>query len=493
MKKNLRKLVATALVLFQVILAAAVCFIPVSAEAGTQGLKRSYHAYKADAPITLDGKVSEGEAWDNIPWSEDVVGIKSGAKTYQTYYASFKTMWYKDETAAHLYVLINYNDAKHAEYKLKDVHFNLGVDESGTATGGFNGEKWQPGDVVAMENGDTPEGSFDVSQNGVVRKSNAAGNGQVKESAYRFCTQRVSNDNPQVTIEVEYTFRTPAKAEAGKKLGFDLNVMPGFWGECAWNTPAWRGNAENLGGLILEADSASTRKTVTVQDKNMIVASSDVTADGKFTLPVADPHSKAQLVGWKDAEGKLYKPGKELTGLTANATFTAVTADFKTLDGAAVRFADPTGLRFYSQASKADFDALGAALTATGTLILPTDMLGEGALTLEALADKEESKDYLNIVNSGWLNAEKAEADGYYEFSGAIVNIKTANYDRNFSAVGYFTVTYEDGETANFYGGYKAANATSVKTVATKALEDLAANPDKYNATEKAILESYTK
>ena len=225
----------------------------------------------------------------------------------------------------------------------------------------------------------------------------------------------------------------------------------------------------------------------------MIVASSDVTADGKFTLPVADPHSTAQLVGWKDAEGKLYKPGKELTGLTANATFTAVTADFKTLDGAAVRFADPTGLRFYSQASKADFDALGAALTATGTLILPTDMLGAGALTLEALADKEESKDYLNIVNSGWLNAATAEADGYYQFSGAIVNIKAANYGRNFSAVGYFTVTYENGETANFYGGYKAANATSVKTVATKALADLAANPDKYNATEKAILESYTK
>ncbi len=491
--KNIRKIVAAALVTFQVILTAAVGFIPASAEAGTQGLKRSYHAYKADAPITLDGKVSEGEAWDNIPWSEDVVGIKSGAKTYQTYYASFKTMWYKDETAAHLYVLINYNDVKHAEYTTANVHFNLGVDESGTSTINFNGEKWQPGDVVAMENADTPDGSFDVSQNGVVRKSNAAQNGQVKESAYRFCTQRVSNDNPQVTIEVEYTFRTPAKAEAGKKLGFELNVMPGFWGECAWNTPAWRGNAGNFGALYLEADSASTRKTVTVQDKNMIVASSDVTADGKFTLPVADPHSTAQLVGWKDAEGKLYKPGKELTGLTANATFTAVTADFKTLDGAAVRFADPTGLRFYSQASKADFDALGAALTATGTLILPTDMLGEGALTLEALADKEESKDYLNIVNSGWLNAATAEADGYYQFSGAIVNIKTANYGRNFSAVGYFTVTYENGETANFYGGYKAANATSVKTVATKALEDLAANPDKYNATEKAILESYTK
>ena len=490
MKRSIRKIVAAALVTFQVILTAAVGFIPASAEAGTGGRKRSYHAYKADAPITLDGKVSEGEAWDNIPWSEDVVKYEDINKIFQTYYASFKSMWYKNGDTAHLYFLINFNDYVHNAYEAQHVHFNLGVDESGIATGNFNAEMWTAGDVVATQDSDT-NGSFDASKSGVIQQSNP-GKGGNGTSAFRFCIQR-TEDDPQVTIEVEYTFRTSSKAEAGKKLGFEMMTMHGYWAKSNWNDSAWRGNAENFGALYLEADSASTRKTVTVQDKNMIVASSDVTADGKFTLPVADPHSKAQLVGWKDAEGKLYKPGKELTGLTASATFTAVTADFKTLDGAAVRFADPTGLRFYSQASKADFDALGAALTATGTLILPTDMLGEGSLTLEALADKEESKDYLNIVNSGWLNAATAEVDGYYQFSGAIVNIKTANYDRNFSAVGYFTVTYEDGETANFYGGYKAANATSVKTVATKALEDLAANPDKYNATEKAILESYTK
>lgn len=493
MKRSIRKIVAAALVTFQVILTAAVGFIPASAEAGTGGQKRSYHAYKADAPITLDGKVSEGEAWDNIPWSEDVVKIKDTGKVFQTYYASFKTMWYKDETAAHLYVLINYNDYVHNAYESANVHFNLGVDESGTATGGFLPETHQTGDVVAMENADTPDGSFDVSKNGVVRKSNAGQAGIVKESAYRFCTQRVSNDNPQVTIEVEYTFRTPAKAEAGKKLGFEMNVMPGYWGECAWNTPAWRGNAENIGALYLESDSASTRKTVTVQDKNMIVASSDVTADGNFTLPTADPHSKAQLVGWKDAEGKLYKPGAAVSGITKNMTFEAVTVDFKTLAGAQVRFKDPTGLRFLSQVKKADYDALGAAATATGTLILPTDLLGTGELTLEALKDKTEGKDYLNVTNDGWLNAETAEADGAYTFSGAIVGIKKGNYNRNFSAVAYLTVTYADGTTANFYGGYTAENATSIKTVAEKALADAAANPDKYTEAEKAILESYTK
>ena len=320
-----------------------------------------------------------------------------------------------------------------------------------------------------------------------------------KEYYMKHAVKRVDAEH-RVTLEIEYKFYAPENAADGKTVGFEINIewLTNGQSNAIWNgkkTIGWANwnFAENYGALKLHDAAATTRRAANIYNGNEVIVSTDITENGKFTLPTTFAASSNQLVGWKDAEGKLYKPGKELTGLTANATFTAVTADFKTLDGAAVRFADPTGLRFYSQASKADFDALGAALTATGTLILPTDMLGAGALTLEALAGKEESKDYLNIVNSGWLNAATAEADGYYQFSGAIVNIKTANYDRNFSAVGYFTVTYENGETANFYGGYKAANATSVKTVATKALEDLAANPDKYNATEKAILESYTK
>ena len=490
MKRSIRKIVAAALVTFQVILTAAVGFIPASAEAGTGGRKRSYHAYKADAPITLDGKVSEGEAWDNIPWSEDVVKYEDLGKIFQTYYASFKSMWYKNGDTAHLYFLINFNDYVHNAYEAQHVHFNLGVDESGIATGNFNAEMWTAGDVVATQDSDT-NGSFDASKSGVIQQSNP-GKGGNGTSAFRFCIQR-TEDDPQVTIEVEYTFRTSSKAEAGKKLGFEMMTMHGYWAKSNWNDSAWRGNAENFGALYLESDSASTRKTVTVQDKNMIVASSDVTADGSFTLPTADPHSKAQLVGWKDAEGKLYKPGTAVSGITKNMTFEAVTVDFQTLAGAQVRFKDPTGLRFLSQVKKADYDALGAAATATGTLILPTDLLGTGELTLEALKDKTEGKDYLNVTNDGWLNAETAEADGAYTFSGAIVGIKKGNYNRNFSAVGYLTVTYADGTTANFYGGYTAENATSIKTVAEKALADAAANPDKYTEAEKAILESYTK
>ena len=489
MKKNLRKLVATALVLFQVILAAAVCFVPVSAEAGTQGLKRSYQVYKADAPIKVDGMVTEGEAWDNLPWSENFSWrwCQNNWHLKSDYIASFKSMWYKNaDGEAFLYFLFNINDEDgYTDYVDKKGNkqydkYDFGIDETGMGKDGAA----TAADATARRSGGVSlaEGTFRKNTN------------DKKEYYMQHAVKRVDAEH-RVTLEIEYKFYAPENAADGKTVGFDINVewLTNGQSNAGWNGATSWNKMETFGALKLHDAAATTRRAANIYNGNEVVVSADITESGKFTLPTTFAASSNQLVGWKDAEGKLYKPGKELTGLTANATFTAVTADFKTLDGAAVRFADPTGLRFYSQASKADFDALGAALTATGTLILPTDRLGEGYLTLEALADKEESKDYLNIVNSGWLNAATAEADGYYQFSGAIVNIKTANYDRNFSAVGYFTVTYEDGETANFYGGYKAANATSVKTVATKALEDLAANPDKYNATEKAILESYTK
>ena len=487
MKRSIRKIVAAALVTFQVILTAAVGFIPASAEAGTGGRKRSYHAYKADAPITLDGKVSEGEAWDNVPWSEDLVMYEGNLN--QTYYASFKAMWHKASDASYLYLLVNYNDLDKTENGNKRVHF--GIDETGTSTSANIMEgKWVSDPCHFM--GD--DADFALSKVGQVQYSNCKNEGN-KLHDFSFVIQR-EKDNPKVTIEVIYKFRNADNATDGKKIGFEFQARFATWPRGGWNLDQWyrpAATGADFGALYLESDSASSRKTVTVQDKNMIVASSDVTADGSFTLPTADPHSKAQLVGWKDAEGKLYKPGTAVSGITKNMTFEAVTVDFQTLAGAQVRFKDPTGLRFLSQVKKADYDALGAAATATGTLILPTDLLGTGDLTLEALKDKTEGKDYLNVTNDGWLNAETAETDGVYSFGGAIVGIKKGNYNRNFSAVGYLTVTYADGTTANFYGGYTAENATSIRTVAQKALADAEANPDKYTEAEKAILESYTK
>ena len=487
MKRSIRKIVAAALVTFQVILTAAVGFIPASAEAGTGGRKRSYHAYKADAPITLDGKVSEGEAWDNVPWSEDLVMYEGNLN--QTYYASFKAMWHKASDASYLYLLVNYNDLDKTENGNKRVHF--GIDETGTSTSANIMEgKWVSDPCHFM--GD--DADFALSKVGQVQYSNCKNEGN-KLHDFSFVIQR-EKDNPKVTIEVIYKFRNADNATDGKKIGFEFQARFATWPRGGWNLDQWyrpAATGADFGALYLESDSASTRKTVTVQDKNMIVASSDVTADGSFTLPATDPHSKAQLVGWKDAEGKLYKPGTAVSGITKNMTFEAVTVDFRTLAGAQVRFKDPTGLRVLSQVKKADYDALGAAATATGTLILPTDLLGTGDLTLEALKDKTEGKDYLNVTNDGWLNAETAETDGVYTFGGAIVGIKKGNYNRNFSAVGYLTVTYADGTTANFYGGYTAENATSIRTVAQKALADAEANPDKYTEAEKAILESYTK
>lgn len=484
MKRSIRKIVAAALVTFQVILTAAVGFIPASAEAGTQGHAYSYQVYKADAPITVDGAVTEGEAWDNLPWSENYNWrwCQNNWHLTSDYIASFKSMWYKNaDGEAFLYFLFNINDED--GYTDGDK-YDFGIDETGMGEGAPSSGV----DATARRSGGTSLAE------GTLSKNTGSGKYYMKHAVKR------NDAEHRVTLEIEYQFFAPEYAADGKTVGFENNIE---WLTNGQSNAVWSGNRatswgswnemKNYGALKLHDASASTRRAANIYNVNEVIASADITENGKFTLPTTFAASSDQLVGWKDAEGKLYKPGTAVSGITKNMTFEAVTVDFQTLAGAQVRFKDPTGLRFLSQVKKADYDALGAAATATGTLILPTDLLGTGDLTLEALKDKTEGKDYLNVTNDGWLNAETAETDGVYSFSGAIVGIKKGNYNRNFSAVGYLTVTYADGTTANFYGGYTAENATSIRTVAQKALADAEANPDKYTEAEKAILESYTK
>ncbi|MBQ8817778.1 MAG: hypothetical protein IJZ83_04310 [Clostridia bacterium] len=143
--------------------------------------------------------------------------------------------------------------------------------------------------------------------------------------------------------------------------------------------------------------------------------------------------------------------------------------------GAGTRLNDPAGLRFESRINKAKYDALvdaGAEIT-TGTLIVPTDYLTEYGINNSNFtkANLDVLKvEYLDVVNNGWVNSTSADTDGYYQYYGSIVGIKTANLDRNFSGVGYMTVKTAT-EEYTVYGGYRAADhARSVQYVAAAAI-----------------------
>lgn len=111
-----------------------------------------------------------------------------------------------------------------------------------------------------------------------------------------------------------------------------------------------------------------------------------------------------------------------------------------------------SGIRFGTLINKDYYDALtasGKSIT-VGTLIIPTDLL-TGELKLTNTADR-----ITNIVNDGWYNdcAGNYVATLDYEYYGLIINLKAANYNREFSAVGYMTV----GEDT-YYGTVIKGNA----------------------------------
>ncbi|MBR2432026.1 MAG: endonuclease/exonuclease/phosphatase family protein, partial [Clostridia bacterium] len=139
--------------------------------------------------------------------------------------------------------------------------------------------------------------------------------------------------------------------------------------------------------------------------------------------------------------------------------------------GAGTRLTAPAGLRFESRVNKAKYDAAiasGAQIT-TGTLIVPTDYLTEYGINNSNFT--KENLDllgvnYLDVVNDGWAK----EVNGEYVYYGSIVGIKTQNFDRNFSGIGYMTVK-TDTEEYTVYAGYRAADhSRSVQYVATAAI-----------------------
>ena len=163
----------------------------------------------------------------------------------------------------------------------------------------------------------------------------------------------------------------------------------------------------------------------------------------------------------------------------------------KALDrGASVRMDDPTGIRFTGTVARSYYDRLvkdyGEDNVKLGMLITPTEYLENvDEFTKEAFDNWSFAKTkYIEI------DADTILADGNdsYRINCALVNIKTDNVQREFSARLYIKVTNGD-ETEYIYSGFsKTGNSRSVAYVATAALSDLS---DEANSTYKNAVNIY--
>ena len=156
---------------------------------------------------------------------------------------------------------------------------------------------------------------------------------------------------------------------------------------------------------------------------------------------------------------------------------------FYTLTTASVRISaneNERGIRFSTAVNKKDFDALNVDAD-FGTLVTPNDFLKDAQNDFNALAEGK----YLDVNSTAtgaanFKTLKGEDNDTYYYFCGSITGIKAANYDWDYSAVGYVTI---NGETV-----YSTQYATrNIKFIAGEAIKDAAS----YTEQELEYINTY--
>ena len=126
-----------------------------------------------------------------------------------------------------------------------------------------------------------------------------------------------------------------------------------------------------------------------------------------------------------------------------------------------------SGIQFTTKVDKNWYDAIaameGVTINSMGTLIVPKSYVdaANGVFTKEAIeAAGKQCK--VDIVNSGWYNAETAAADGFYFYAGVLVKLSAATVSGELVGIGYVTVTVEGLGTFTIYGNQLNAKVSEL-------------------------------
>lgn len=126
-----------------------------------------------------------------------------------------------------------------------------------------------------------------------------------------------------------------------------------------------------------------------------------------------------------------------------------------------------SGVQFTTKVDKNWYDAIdameGVTINSMGTLIVPKSYVdaANGVFTKEAIeAAGKQCK--VDIVNSGWYNAETAAADGFYFYAGVLVKLSSATVSGELVGIGYVTVTVEGLGTFTIYGNQMNAKVSEL-------------------------------
>lgn len=283
-----------------------------------------------------------------------------------------------------------------------------------------------------------------------------------------------------------------AEIEAGNKVKITY-VFEATQSSDNGNFDIYLGSVADATTLVFESKKLTTYNEVPEGVKTGVEVLS-VPEKTKYTVTVDGTATEVEegaeytfgdnAQGYYDTTNKVaYAPGEKII-VNNNITVTSINLNVAMANGASVRLATPTGLRFQtiitSDNNLAISDILNDSKTiATGTLITTYDLFSTNGNKLT----KDSGYTKLDIANSGWFNEEIGK------FCGSIIKIKKDNYEKKFIGVGYVTITYNNGNTYSVYADVNETNnARSIYYVANAVKDAGYKNCDE---TQKSIIDKY--
>ena len=405
-----------------------ITMIPLTAAADDTGVRSAEVCKTKASAMTLDGKVTDGEAWDLVSWSADPFYTIGGTAAPAGSGVKFKTLWASDETNAYLYFLIDVADTT--------------LDSTGRA--------WNADNVRIFLNEDgTP-------QDGDKCKSNQDNYGTLyaasefmsyvthdcNSKGFDYKTAKKANGSGYV-VEVRYTFQNAAKAVAGAQIrtnfeadyGIPGGVVQTIWSKNAdkWSDYSNKDCYVHAGTLTLSDKTAQVPATPTMNVLRTNAA--DMTLDGTVTAGEA----------WDGADWN-------------TNTFRQIGAQ-KVPEGSAVRFktlwatdADGAYLYFLVDLDDAILNATGRAWNQDNVLIfLDEDGIGEDSAKPQRNQDNYgsiyASSEFISYAPNSYSSkgfayaaAKKEDGSGYmlevrYTYQNAALAAADAEVRANLAVV----------------------------------------------------------
>ncbi len=282
----------------------------------------------------------------------------------------------------------------------------------------------------------------------------------------------------------------------------------GFVSKTSWGLPKM--TFENGYTISFSSDFNKTG----VEDKGTDVSFSKITTGGTtytfasetFTKDASMEAFDNTFAALTEADIPAYVPGKVYLGWMNTTTnelvpahavmrkgaYEAYVIDYDTVNGASVRIAGRTGIRFQTMFDAEQYAALKAAgfIQSFGTLITYTDTITTVGkdFTIENYQDQET---FAKVENTkGVFDYTDQNSKTYKAYTVGLVDI--ADYTKAYSARGYLVVSYSNGVTATVYTDYNATDNS--RTIAEVAYRLKTIGVEEYNAmsdAQKAIIDNY--